>query len=443
MAAPIALLVSHALLSFGMLRGSASYDGAGFLCLLLSFALLPAALFLLRRKDFPRLPLRLPLALALTASLILASLRLSTHGPLAVPFGTTYVRWMPLLALLIPLAYLPPMPGKVRRGLFFAALGMAVLLRLWLPVASPAPRIDTYVVIQESAQHLLEGRNPYATPVTDVYGGKKSYGYDIKGYVYLPANLYPQAVATELAGDARYAHIAAELGFAFLLWVLARRLWSRDAAELIVLLALSHPLAIFVLDGAWTEPLILLSFALTAYALSRGKGALGAAAFGYAFSLKQYLVMLALPWLFAERRWKLLLLSGAVAVATLFPFLLWDWRSLLSEGVLLQLQAPFRQDTFSLFGFLSQTAGIVPPKWWTLLVSALASVLSAVFLRGLPRVTAFLAASVFTLYTTFLFGTQAFVNYYYLVSGMMLLLLAAGFPLPEPPEGRSENEKNI
>ncbi|MEK7218622.1 MAG: hypothetical protein AAB728_04120, partial [Patescibacteria group bacterium] len=86
----------------------------------------------------------------------------------------------------------------------------------------------------------------------------------------------------------------------------------------------------------------------------------------------------------------------------------------------------------------SQATGIVPPKWWTLAVSALASVLSVPWFRRLPRATAFLSASVLTLFATFLFGTQAFANYYYLVSGLLVLLIACLPPEARAGEGRVE-----
>ena len=99
----------------------------------------------------------------------------------------------------------------------------AIMLRLWLPMASPAPIIDVFVQFQESAQNLVNGLNPYKVQVSDVYRGTENFGYTVFGYSYLPANLYLQTLGYALFGDIRYSYVAAELVAAASLYAASRR----------------------------------------------------------------------------------------------------------------------------------------------------------------------------------------------------------------------------
>ena len=78
----------------------------------------------------------------------------------------------------------------LRRVFTASALTLAALLYAMVPIASPAPRIDAFTSGQESAARLLEGVNPYAHEISDVYEGEKYFGYDsVPGYSYLPGSV--------------------------------------------------------------------------------------------------------------------------------------------------------------------------------------------------------------------------------------------------------------
>jgi hypothetical protein len=375
-----------------------------------------------------RAPGPAPFAVVL-AVLLLVAVRKPATAEANPLFDGLYHGWVVLLALLIAAVHLSPAWGKVllRRGVFLLAVAAAFGFRIWLPIVFPNTAVDTFTVSQESAQHLLEGKNPYNTPVSEAERGTNRFGYLVRAYDYLPANLYLQTAAYGLTGDVRYVYVFAEAVVALAVWLLARRRWEEGVAELVCLLFLYHPCGLFVLEQAWTDPLILLAFALYLLLREGRRDSLASAAYGYMLSLKQYLVFFFVQWFFLERRWRQVLIAVAVGGLTAAPFLIADWRSFVREGVLfVVLEVPFRPDSLTLFGFLWERFGIQPPPAWSFTVGLLITVILLVPLRRMPRLRGYLFAVTTTTFGLFLFGSQAFCNYYYTVGGLLLLLLVLG-----------------
>ena len=206
-------------------------------------------------------------------------------------------------------------------------------------------------------------------------------------------------------GDVRYGYVVAEAGVAAVLWWLARRRWQRPVAELLPLLFLYHPRGLFVLEQTWTEPLILLFFALFLLQYERGKRAWAAAAYGCMLSLKLYLLYFVFHWLLVERNWRRLLLGSAIATITVLPFLLLDWRSFLA-GVLYVVKGPFRLDSLTIFGYLAPVLGLYPPKIWTVGVGAVVAAALLPLLKKMPPLRGYLFAVTITMFAMFLFGSQ-------------------------------------
>ena len=311
---------------------------------------------------------------------------------------------------------------STRRTVFVAAVVAGFGLRLGMLWASPAPVIDVFVEFQESAQHLLAGLNPYTVPVSDVYRGTRDYGYRLLGYAYLPANLYLQTVAYALAGDFRYACIAAEAIVAFALYRVAGP--GRRLAMLAVLLFLFHPRGLFVIEQGWTEPFIAGAFALFLWLRARRPESLGAAAaYGYMLSLKQYLVYFVLHLFMVERRAKALAVAAVTAVVTCVPFLIWDPSSFLTYAVKFQLETPFRPDGLTIVSLFYRLFGFTAGKWLAGLVGLAVALYT--YRRFLPLgLLGYQFAVTLTTFSIFLFGSQAFCNYYYLVSVLCLFLFA-------------------
>jgi hypothetical protein len=291
-------------------------------------------------------------------------------------------------------------------------------------VVSPSPIIDVFVQFQESAQHLLAGLNPYTVPFSDVYRGTRDYGYHTLGYAYLPANLLLQSAAYGLAGDIRYGYIAAEVVVAIALYRVARPAPGRLAPMLVVLLFLFHPRGLFVIEQGWTEPFIAGAFALFLWLRDRRpESSWPAAAYGLMLSLKQYLVYFVLHLFMIERRRKALAVATATGFLTLVPFLVWDPVSLYTYGVMFQLETPFRPDGLTVVAVLYRLFGFTAGKWLAALIGLGVAVYT--YWRFLELgLVGYLLAVTLTTFAIFLFGSQAFCNYYYLVSVLCLFAFA-------------------
>jgi hypothetical protein len=310
----------------------------------------------------------------------------------------------------------------VPRAVFVAGVVAGFGLRIWMLQVSPAPVIDVFVEFQESARHLLAGANPYTVTVSDVYRGTQDYGYRLFGYAYLPANLYLQTAAYALAGDFRYGCIAAEAIVAFALYRVAGP--GRRVAMLGVLLFLFHPRGLFVIEQGWTEPFIAGAFALFLWLRERRPGSLGpAAAYGYMLSLKQYLVYFVLHLFMIERRGKALAIAAVTGALTCVPFLVWDPPSFLTYAVRFQLETPFRPDGLTVVSLLHRLVGVTAGKWLAGLVGL--GMAAFTYRRFLPLgLVGYLLSVTLTTFSIFLFGSQAFCNYYYLVSVFCLFMFA-------------------
>jgi hypothetical protein len=169
----------------------------------------------------------------------------------------------------------------------------------------------------------------------------------------------------------------------------------------------------------------------------RGKPTAASVAYGYMLFLKQYMLFAFFQWFIIERNWKRILTGLAVGFLTLLPFVIWDWRGLLENGILFNVVVPFRDDSLTLFSFLARTWGLRPPMGWTILVGAVLTVLTFIPQRHMQPLRGYLFAVTLTTFGMFLFGTTGFCNWYYLVAGQLIFLLALG-GRRDKTEGSSE-----
>ncbi|MEA2935560.1 MAG: hypothetical protein QOD74_2206 [Variibacter sp.] len=319
-------------------------------------------------------------------------------------------------------------PSRYRRfggELFLVACAVAVIFRVGMLWASPSPIIDVYAMLQESAQHLLAGLNPYTTPVSDVYKGTQYYGYTIYGYAYLPFPLYLETVGYLLAGDFRFAHIIAEVIAAAALYSVARRHSGVQVARWLTLLFLFYPRALYTLEMGWSEPLQVAAFGICNWlALRRPNSRTLAAAYGLFLSLKLYLVWFALHGLMLFRRPSLIIVAIAAGAVTVLPFAIWNFEAFVRYGIFFQLETPFRADGLTIFSAMHHAVpSFTPGKLPALIVSG--AVAFYCLWRFWPLdVEGWRWATTLTTWTAFLVGSQAFANYYYFIGAMLLFLIA-------------------
>ncbi|HEU4383060.1 MAG TPA: glycosyltransferase 87 family protein [Anaeromyxobacteraceae bacterium] len=309
----------------------------------------------------------------------------------------------------------------------FAAMG-AVVLR-----ASPSPPIDVFLFRQAGAEALSRGENPYLISVPNLYRDRLVYGTGgfavgdrVTGFPYPPLVLLVDLPFRALLGDARLASLVAMLVAA---WAVRRLDRGRDG-ELMGLLLLFQSRSFLVLEMAWTEPLVVACLGLLFLAVRRWLAgaplaALTGLAAGLAAASKQYTPLMLLPVLLAAPRAGLgraLGWAAAAFAAILIPFLVWDPYAFWRGVVTWQFHQPFRMDALSWLAALARLLGRTEV---TAAVGFLAAALALLAL--LPRrpglaQAASVAAAAFLMFL--LFNKQAFCNYYWGASGLLLAAAA-------------------
>ena len=374
--------------------------------------------------------------LTLIGTLLLAGLVFSA-GTLALALADlTSPLWLSVIAVYtflglaaaLPLARrLPSMKWAFPLFLIAHTVTTVVFLR-WSPAA-----IDVQVFLHDGAIAVLHGHNPYAMTFPDIYPSQLSdlfYGPGVVmdgrityGFPYLPVSLLV-AIPGQLLGGVRYSQLIAMLVTALVL----RRLASDQVGRAAAVLGVASVSAIPVLNGAWTEPTIVALLACLVLALERRRHSFVAVFLGLFILSKQY-VVIAIPIIWLIRQWltrRVILISVGVAAVATVPFFLIDPAAFWKAIVQYQLIQPFRADSVSLLVSSVNTFSWPPP--WTygalpLLGGGLTAL--AVALRA-PRTPAAFAAGVgLTLLVTILLSKQAFMNYYFIVSGAFLIAAVA------------------
>ena len=350
-----------------------------------------------------------PGAVALVAAAIFASVRALA----AVPSSTV----------------LPPLIAGRQTQL---ALTVIVLLHVGLGIAvlrwTPPRRVDVYLFQEDAATALLRGTDPYSITHQNLYGPDSSFFYGpgvVKdgrvdfGFQYPPLSLLAILPAYAL-GDLRYTYIVALLLSAVLL---VRIRLTRVTLVAITILLLS-PVTFYVLSRGWTEPLVLLMLCWTCLAAERCSRWLPVA-LGLFFASKQY-VVLAVPLaalLTAPFSWKayfrLLAAAALVAAVVTVPFAVWNFHAFWRGVVTWQFIQPFRPDALS-FSVLAARLGL-PRISQVLVIASVAVAMVWCLARAPRRANSFAGCFALAMLVFFCLNKQAFVNYYFLVIGAMLL----------------------
>ena len=335
-----------------------------------------------------------------------------------------------------------------RRGIILASFAILLVLHglmgLWYLRLSSNPRIDVYFIQQLGCDALVHGHDPYAITFPNIYGPRQAYyppdsvvnGVVQCGYFYPPLSLVLD-VPGFLLGDVRYSLWAAlEVTFALLaLGVPRRRGVVFDLGPVVLLMFL--PGIFTLMENAWIEPMLLLMLAIAAIASLRRKWILSAVAIGLMLSGKQYAVMAApavlllLPQPLQRStvlRWGAVIVAAALAIT--LPFLLWSptafFHSLISiyVGIL-------RPDSITYLPILSTLMHRRLSLGATIVFALPAAAL--VLWRGPRTVAGFSLGVAFIFVCTFLFSTQSFGNYYFLVAGALCVSLVTRQP-NQPPQ---------
>jgi hypothetical protein len=335
-----------------------------------------------------------------------------------------------------------------RAAWFPGLLAVHAALGLWLIHMSPDPAIDVVVVHEDAIAALVRGQNPYAITFRNIYADTSFYPPELVvngrvqfGLPYPPLSLLLVAPGELLFADYRYANLAALTMAGALVGYSVDTIAARLAAALL----LFTPRVFFVLEQGWTEPLVVLLLALTAFCASRAPR-WTFMALGGLLAIKQYMLLaapLALllvpsPW-WSRRGVSLLWKAAAVAAAVTLPFVAWNPSAFVRSVVLLQMYEPFRMDSLSYLAFLARQ-GMEPAAVWPSILAAGAAIGLALW-RCRRTPSGFMMGVAVVMFVVFAFGKKAFCNYYFFVIGALCcataLLSGGGDDLRGKSAGRA------
>jgi hypothetical protein len=325
-----------------------------------------------------------------------------------------------------------------------ALLGFWLVAAAWVVVNEPRPPSDVWWFQQLGGQALLDGVNPYAiempniyAPDTSLYAPGTAHGTQLDfGLLYPPMSLFLGLPGFVLYGDVRFAHLAVVVVAAGLMATMRAGPIARGAA----LLFLFTPRGFFVVEQGWTDPQTVLGVTLVAWLAIRQVG-LVPPALGLAMAVKQHLalllplaLLLARPMTWGAAR-RLALVAIVTAAVVTLPLALWDAPGFWHSVVEMQFIQPFRTDALSYLAWLQ----LDDPRLAVIGFATLIPTGLFVWWRA-ARTPAGFAASVALVYLFFIaFNKQAFANYYYFVIGVMCCAIAATWPSgglgPDKPIG--------
>ena len=321
-----------------------------------------------------------------------------------------------------------------------AILGLALLAMIAVRsfIVIDPPMIDVILVNEAGAAAVADAENPYVSveiPNTSPWAD----GATLDGYPYPPLALITYSASQWLLGDTRWVNMIALAVFVLLLvrpWAgQSPRAATYAAAAAIVAVIL--PSLTYLVRHGWTEP-IAFPFLIGAALNWRKRPVLAAILLGLAIATKQYFVLLAPLVIFwnDEWRWRRTAIVGSVVFLTVLPFLVLDARAFWAAAIESGLGYAMRPDSLNVIAL-----GIEPARW---VAPALAFGVAMMLGRRGGDASSFVLSSAAVLGVGFLFGSQAFPNYWWLVLTLQLMAFEkVGGDTTRPPAEVTDRKQLI
>lgn len=309
------------------------------------------------------------------------------------------------------------------KKIFIYMVLIAVLLRLFMVWSSPTPYIDVYDYLKIGALGFIKGQNPYAMTYTKLYPN-----FTPDYYAYPPGMLYLTLPFVGLFRDPRYTMIFAEMGAAFLIYDFLKK--SKEG-YIVPLLFLLNPISLYMIEQSYTETLIFFLIVFSVWLWRKKKFYLFALLLGLTLSTKQYLFLLIpLYWkLINGLKEKIYIIGGALLTSFLLilPFLIWNYPEFMKDVVYLQGTFPPRYEGLSFFAFVFRLGGS-----YNQMLSLFITVISLIYIytRKHSGQAGFFILSSLLFLVVFFFNKWSFINYYYLISQLLL----AGIVMKSVPQ---------
>lgn len=311
-------------------------------------------------------------------------------------------------------------------GIFTLLLGYTLTIS-----ASPEPIIDVHSISTIGSDYFFKGLNPYEQVYPDIL--KSRYGYNA-GYVYWPLVLLSHGISRYLLGDVRYIYILCHLLTVIFIMLIGKKLNHHERFYFpLSLIWLSFPVSLFVLEQTWTEPLVIVMFLISSWFLLVKKPLVSAVFIGLLCGVKQYNIFFAIifiAFIFKNHTLFKTLVSGiiigSVFLLIMAPFHLWNPDAFVQKTIYEMLAYEIRIDALSWVAWLKRFYNFTPSGIFYMAVYGTTTAMAILWIFIQKRATLFhYYLSLILVYgIVFLFGKQAFCNYYYLlaflITGWML-----------------------
>ena len=311
--------------------------------------------------------------------------------------------------------------------IFFLTFGF--ILRMIMLIGSPHPSIDVYIILREAPAKILNLINPYQTLYTYVFPGIiPDY------YAYWPASIFLELPFVLIFNDPRYLLLLSDLAASVLLFILGGR---NTSSLLISLLYLFRPMSLAITEASWLTPLNFFLITAVFFVLKKSKNYfLAGFLTGVLTSVQFFFVLLFIYLAKSLNLNKKFILSFLLTVALfVLPFFLLNPHNFLSQKINVYYQSPphpsiLIHTSLSLNTLFYNFTGQDLPQ---LLIYGLYLIIFLITLKKSENVMDSLYGFTLMFLSVFIFGRQAFINYYYFIASLLLLFLALNLDADNSP----------
>lgn len=315
--------------------------------------------------------------------------------------------------------------GKTNWHLYLFMI--AIILRILMVVSSPSPYIDVFDKLTTSSKMILRGVSPYSIVYKEMYKGIVP-----DAFVHFPGIFVFLTPAYYIFGDIRFAYIF----FDILVVLLMLRMSDRKNAEfckVISMLYLFNPISLFVLEQSWLEPLMLGLVFLTGYLYIKNSKLISLS-LGLLMCTKIILFPIGLlAFLLNKVNKKYVLLSFLVILVFLLPFLIFDIQNFLYDIFYTffdksRNSAPLNL-ALTFWNLIKALLGIDLYKYSELkkilFVISIFMFVFPFFSLNFKKISLsyFYYLMAFSYFGFYFFSFQAFANYYFFISNLLLFSL--------------------
>ncbi|MBF8458271.1 hypothetical protein IV494_13890 [Kaistella sp. G5-32] len=321
---------------------------------------------------------------------------------------------------------------------------------LLIPVLYPAPFIDVYIILKQGIIDLSQNTDPYLRTFPDIYNGMYDYTYqkqEIK-LVYWPLNLYLLYPFQMIFGDLRYAYLFFLMISCLILYFLINR--NKVVFYISFILLFTNPYTFYMIKYAWIDTLAFPFFVLYFLFFKKKKFLFAYLILGILMSLKLYFIFLlpiSILYLYNETKtWKRPILLGFISIfisaLCFLPYLVTNYEALFYSIIYFKNSLP-RLDSLSITGYLYQFDLNLN------VLNSLISILIIIFI--LFRIWKKKRSSVLfqiqdlsiLLFSLFIFGKQAFGNYYYNLMFLAIIYLSILAAEEKPTDKKALLKTNL